>query len=131
MKTRFLLAIVYGCAAFLLANWAIYLEILDEASQHPVSLAVYWLGFSALVFGVATLLRLAKPKFGLVAGMLACIMSLPLAGFAIFRSWATIIPRNAYETYVEGSIAIVMVATIWSVIALAAQSRNGAHLATI
>jgi hypothetical protein len=124
MRQRLLLAMVYGIAALLIGNWAIYLETLNEASSRPNPFAFYWLAFSAFVFAAATVLRLTKPRLGLFAGTAACVISCPLVVVAMIRFSGQIIPHDQYEFAVESSIVVIAVATVWSGLTLVGQLRS-------
>jgi hypothetical protein len=128
MRDRLSLAGIYGVAAFLLGDWSLYLETYNEASGQPNSLGVYWLGFAALIFALAAILHLIKPKLGLIIGIVGCGISCPIVLFAVFRSWRRIIPRNEYEFCVEWSVVIVAVATIVSTVIFKRQMRLGQRL---
>ncbi|HEY3770427.1 MAG TPA: hypothetical protein VGN44_17270 [Candidatus Angelobacter sp.] len=123
MKERVILMSTYSVAAFLTGDWAFYLETYSEASAQPKSFSVYWLGLSALLFALAALIQLIQPRLGLKIGLGACGITCPLVLFAFFRSWSRLIPRNGYEFCVEGSVVIVAIATVASIIIFKRQLR--------
>ncbi|HEY2390761.1 MAG TPA: hypothetical protein VGK22_06280 [Candidatus Angelobacter sp.] len=104
---------VYATAAFLLGDWALYLETYNEASAQPNSFGVYWIGLSALVFALAAVLQLIKPHLGVKVGLAGCGISCPLVLFALRFSWR-LVPRSEYEFRVEGSVAIIVIAIVAS-----------------
>ena len=116
MKERLILISIYAVAAFLLGDWALYLETYNEASLQPNSFSVYWLGLSALFFALAALIQFIQPRLGLKIGIAGCGIASPLIPLAVFRSSWRLIPRSEYEFCVEGSVILIAIATAASII---------------
>jgi hypothetical protein len=123
---RILACIVYGLAALLLINWAIYLETLSEASQGPVAIGTYWVALSGLIFAIAAVTSLIRQRPGVIIGALGGVIGLPFCLLEMLKgSWK--FRLSEYELTVAGAIIMVAIAFITSYLLLKRQ-KAGAKL---
>ena len=119
MLLRLTLGIVYLGTDLLLGDWTLRTETMYEASSQPLPLVWYVMAGAVVLFGCAILATFIRPKLGIRAGLLACLLTASFCSIAWTRSGWHFTFNNTYgELSKTGTTAMVAIALVVSLIAL-------------